>query len=58
VPVTDAVAAESLSLPLWAQMDDATVNGICSAIERTQAHAAAIRGQRADAMSRLASVAP
>jgi dTDP-4-amino-4,6-dideoxygalactose transaminase len=34
LPVTDHVAARSLSLPIWSHMDDATALGICRAVRR------------------------
>ncbi len=45
LPVTDDIASKSLSLPIWSHMDEATVDGICRAIERIHRHAAAIRSK-------------
>jgi len=39
LPVTDWVAPRSLSLPAYSHMDEATVDGICRAVERIRAHA-------------------
>lgn len=39
LPVTNWVAPRSLSLPVYSHMDEATVDGICTAIERIHAHA-------------------
>jgi dTDP-4-amino-4,6-dideoxygalactose transaminase len=47
VPVTDRVAARSLSLPIYSHMDEDTVSRICRAIERIHHHALAV----ADALS-------
>lgn len=50
LPHTTYLAAHSLSLPLWSNMDDAIVRGICQAIQRIHAYAAdvalALREQR------------
>ena len=39
LPVTNWAAPRSLSLPVYSHMDEATVDGICTAIERIHAHA-------------------
>ena len=39
LPVTNWVASRSLSLPVYSHMDEATVDGICTAIERVHAYA-------------------
>lgn len=39
LPVTNWVAPCSLSLPVYSHMDEATVDGICTAIERVHAYA-------------------
>lgn len=39
LPVTNWVAPRSLSLPIYSHMDEATVDGICTAIERIHAYA-------------------
>ncbi|HEC34978.1 MAG TPA: DegT/DnrJ/EryC1/StrS family aminotransferase [Anaerolineae bacterium] len=39
LPVTNWVAPRSLSLPVYSHMDEATVDGICTAIERVHAYA-------------------
>ncbi len=41
--MTDEVASESISLPIWSHMDDATVGGICESIERARAYAKEVR---------------
>jgi dTDP-4-amino-4,6-dideoxygalactose transaminase len=50
LPVTDHIAPRSLSLPIWSHMDEATVEGICTAIERIHIYAdevkAALRGAK------------
>jgi len=50
LPVTDSIAPRSLSLPIWSHMDEATVDGICTAIERIHAYAdevkAALKGAK------------
>ena len=43
LPVTDWVASRSLSLPVYSHMDQATVDGICIAIERIHAYADEVR---------------
>ena len=47
LPVTDQVARQSLSLPIWSHMDPDTVAGICRAVERTHHFAEALSGGRA-----------
>ena len=39
LPVTESVAPRSISLPIWSHMDETTVDGICTAIERIHAYA-------------------
>jgi len=50
LPVTDSIAPRSLSLPIWSHMDEATVDGICTAIERIHTYAdevkAALKGAK------------
>jgi len=43
LPVTNWVAPRSLSLPVYSHMDEATVDGICRAIERIHAYAVEVR---------------
>lgn len=43
LPVTDRVSAQSLSLPIYSHMDEATVDGMCTAVERIQRYADHIR---------------
>jgi len=43
LPVTDWVAPRSLSLPVYSHMDEATVGGICTAIQRIHAYADEVR---------------
>ena len=43
LPKTDWLAASSLSLPIHSLMDDSTIDLVCSAIERIQAHAPTLR---------------
>jgi dTDP-4-amino-4,6-dideoxygalactose transaminase len=43
LPVTDDIAPRSLSLPIWSHMDEATVDGICRAIERIHRYATDVR---------------
>jgi len=43
LPVTNWVAPRSLSLPVYSHMDQATVDGICTAIERVHAYAEEVR---------------
>jgi dTDP-4-amino-4,6-dideoxygalactose transaminase len=42
LPVTERLAAGVVSLPMWSQMDDDTVERIIAAITRIQAHAGAL----------------
>jgi dTDP-4-amino-4,6-dideoxygalactose transaminase len=50
LPITDRIAPRSLSLPIWSHMDEATVEGICTAIERIHIYAdevkATLRGAK------------
>jgi dTDP-4-amino-4,6-dideoxygalactose transaminase len=39
LPATDALAAASLSLPIWSDMDDETVRTVSAAIQRAHRHA-------------------
>jgi dTDP-4-amino-4,6-dideoxygalactose transaminase len=39
LPITEDVACKSLSLPIWSHMDESTVDGICTAIERIHNYA-------------------
>lgn len=48
LPVTEWVAPRSLSLPLYSHMDEATVDGICFAVERIYAQADVVRAVLAD----------
>ena len=41
--MTNWAAPRSLSLPVYSQMDEATVDGICTAIERIYAYADEVR---------------
>ncbi len=43
LPVTDAVARASLSLPIWSHMDGETVRGICEALDCIHHHAEEVR---------------
>jgi dTDP-4-amino-4,6-dideoxygalactose transaminase len=43
LPQTDWLARHSLSLPLWSTMRDEVAVGICQAVQRIHAHAAAVR---------------
>jgi dTDP-4-amino-4,6-dideoxygalactose transaminase len=43
LPKTDWLAATSLSLPIHSQMDEVTIDLVCTAIQRIQAHAPSIR---------------
>jgi dTDP-4-amino-4,6-dideoxygalactose transaminase len=43
LPVTERVAGQSLSLPIWSHMDLETVERICGAMARLHAHAEAVR---------------
>jgi dTDP-4-amino-4,6-dideoxygalactose transaminase len=43
LPVTNWVAPRSLSLPVYSHMDKATVDGICTAIERIHVYADEVR---------------
>ena len=43
LPKTDWLAATSLSLPIHSQMDEITIDLVCTAIQRIQAHAPSIR---------------
>lgn len=43
LPVTNWMAPRSLSLPVYSHMDEATVDGICTAIERIHAYAEQVR---------------
>lgn len=45
LPNTDFLAAHSLSLPMWTNMDEQTALRICEAIERIHNHAKAIQQQ-------------
>jgi dTDP-4-amino-4,6-dideoxygalactose transaminase len=51
LPTTDWVAARSLSLPIWSHMDEATILGICHAVERIHESA----GEVAVALRRTAT---
>lgn len=42
LPVTDRVSVQSLSLPIYSHMDEATVSRICRAVQRIHDHAAAV----------------
>lgn len=43
LPVTNWVSPRSLSLPVYSHMDEATVDGICTAIERIHVYANGVR---------------
>ena len=43
LPVTDRLAASVLTVPLWTQMDAATVRRVAEAVVRVQAHAERLR---------------
>ena len=43
LPVTERVAARSLSLPIWSHMPLETVECICAAMARLHAHAEEVR---------------
>ena len=45
LPHTDQLAARSLSIPLWSQMDDATALTICAAIQRIYESAVTVAAQ-------------
>lgn len=47
LPQTDWLAASSLSLPIHSQMEEATIDLICTAIRQIQAYAPALRAQYA-----------
>lgn len=49
LPVTDQVARQSLSLPIWSHMDQDTVAGICRAVERIHHFVEALSGAPASA---------
>jgi dTDP-4-amino-4,6-dideoxygalactose transaminase len=56
LPVTDAIAPRVLTLPLWTQMDDATVQQQADLVIRCHESAAAVRiAVRAESSSRTAS---
>jgi dTDP-4-amino-4,6-dideoxygalactose transaminase len=43
LPVTERISNQILCLPFYSEMEEATVEGICLAIERIHAHAPAVR---------------
>ncbi len=43
LPVTERLAAQVVSLPIWSHMDDETADRVCAAFERIHLHAAEIR---------------
>lgn len=55
LPVTERVAANSLSLPLWSQMDEELATGICAAIARIHAYCDQVRVTLAGCSAVLAS---
>jgi dTDP-4-amino-4,6-dideoxygalactose transaminase len=48
LPVTERVAAQSLSLPIWSHMPLETVDRICAAMVRIHTHADEVRGALGD----------
>lgn len=57
LPVTNWVAPRSLSLPIYSHMDEAMVDGICTAIERIHAYADEVRATlAADGLTRKVKV--
>ncbi len=42
LPVTEVVAASTITIPIYSHMDDQTVDRVCAAVERAHAHAAEI----------------
>lgn len=56
LPVTDLVAAQSISLPIWGQMDEATIDGIAEAITRVHVFAGPIRDALASGARQVVTV--
>jgi dTDP-4-amino-4,6-dideoxygalactose transaminase len=42
LPVTEAIARTTITIPIYSHMDDVTVDGVCTAVERAHVHAAEI----------------
>ncbi|HEX2295983.1 MAG TPA: DegT/DnrJ/EryC1/StrS family aminotransferase [Actinomycetota bacterium] len=49
LPVTDAVARSTITIPIYSHMDDETVDRVCTAVERAHAHCGDVRA-RAEAL--------
>ena len=45
LPVTDAIARQTITIPIYSHMDEATVDGICAAVERIYHHAEEVKNR-------------
>jgi len=43
LPVTEAIARKTITIPIYSHMDDATVDGVCCAVERSHHYGSSIR---------------